>query len=292
MALDFEQAGQIARQLGLDEHDLRFQPIRGGDSADCFLLQAADYWVFLKTLPTARCAVLSAEADGLKALGESHAVRVPRIYGRGSISSMAWLALEYLDLEARHRRSDEQLGHALARLHRQQGDRFGWHRQNFIGLTPQINSQLDSWAEFFLWHRLAEQLKRLDQQHPDQQWSDMIQPLVKNWHKRFVHHRPPPALIHGDLWKGNAARLGDDTPVLFDPAVHYADRECDLAMARLFGGFDDSFFAAYQESWALPEDHRERIPWYQFYHLLNHANLFGGAWLERARSLADRQLLH
>lgn len=292
MHLALEQAGQIARQLGLDERGLRFERIRGGDTATCYLLQAPDHSVFLKTLPGAKAGVFSAEADGLQAISETGAARVPRVYGRDRLDDTAWLALEYLDLQDRHAHSDQQLGRALARLHRQAGEAYGWRRNNFIGLTPQPNPGSDNWAEFFLWYRLAEQLKRLERQHPEAGWAELIEPLVRNWQSRFGHHRPPAALIHGDLWQGNSARLGDDTPVLFDPAVHYADRECDLAMARLFGGFDESFFAAYEESWPLPEDHRERIPWYQLYHLLNHANLFGGLWLDRARSHAHTQLLH
>lgn len=292
MSFDLEQAGYLARSLGLDEHDLRFERLPGGDIADAWLLQSTDDKVFLKTLPISRGGLLSAEVDGLSALAATGEVRVPRVYGRDLLEQTAWLALEYLDLDQRNERSDQYLGQALARIHRHRGEHFGWSRNNFIGLTPQPNPGLDDWPEFFLWYRLAEQLKRLDQRDPEGNWAMLIEPLVKAWQARFAHHRPDPSLVHGDLWSGNAARLGDDTPVLYDPSVHYADRECDLAMARLFGGFDAGFFSAYESEWPLPEDHLERVPWYQFYHLLNHANLFGGAWLERARSLAHAQLLH
>jgi protein-ribulosamine 3-kinase len=292
MDFGLEQAGQIARELGLDEHALQLRPAPGGDIARCYLLQASDHWVFLKTLPIGQAGVLSAEADGLAAIADKAVVRIPRLYGRGSVGATAWLALEYLDLDRRNPQSDHKLGQALARLHQCRGEQFGWRRNNFIGLTPQANPKSDNWSEFFLWHRLGKQLERLDRHDPDGQWSGLLEPLVTRWQQRFGHHHPQPSLVHGDLWSGNAARLGSDTPVLYDPAVHYADRECDLAMARLFGGFDECFFRAYDEAWPLPEDHRDRIPWYQLYHLLNHANLFGGQWLTRARSLAHGQLLH
>lgn len=292
MSLDLEQAGQIARTLGADEHDLHLERLSGGDIAEAWLIRSSDNQIFVKTLPTGRGGVLSSEADGLAALAEAGVVKVPRIYGRGLIEQTSWLALEFLELEKRNEHCDVRLGRALAELHRHSASHFGWKRHNFIGLIPQANPRLDSWDEFFLWYRLGEQLKRLDARHPDGNWARSLEALVKTWQRRFAHHRPPPALIHGDLWSGNAARLGSDTPVVFDPAVHYADRECELAMMRLFGGFDPALFAAYEEVWPLPEDHAERRPWYQCYHLLNHANLFGGAWLNRARDHIDTQLLH
>jgi fructosamine-3-kinase len=105
----------------------------------------------------------------------------------------------------------------------------------------------------------------------------------------FENYEPAPSLLHGDLWAGNAASV-DGAPVIFDPAVHYGDRESDIAMTRLFGGFGESFYEAYNEAWPLDEGYRQREPLYQLYHVLNHLNLFGGAYLGRAESLIARLL--
>ncbi len=286
--MDIEQAGHIARELGVDEHGLTLRAIPGGDIARAYVLESSDCRIFIKTLPVSRAGLNSAEADGLQALSETATVRCPKVIGKGVVDDTAWLALEYLDLQSRGRAGERRLGSALARLHRQSSITFGWHRANYIGLTPQPNPRLSDWHEFFLWHRLGHQLDHLDNKHPEDGWSRLRQALFERFQRRFGHHQPPPALIHGDLWTGNAAVIDGDKPVVFDPAVHYADRECDLAMTRLFGGFSEDFYSAYEAEWPLPDDHAERRPWYQLYHLLNHANLFGGGYLGRAREVIDR----
>jgi protein-ribulosamine 3-kinase len=290
MVMNLELASHIARQLGLDEHGLHIDRVPGGDIAESWLLEAADHWVFVKTLPLGQAAILSSEEDGLKALAEQGSVRVPRVIAREVHDQIAWLALEYLDMESRSPRCDAALGQALAGLHRQTSEHFGWRRDNFIGRSPQPNPPTQDWAEFFLWHRLGFQLDLLHKHQPDHDWERFQRPLFETWQRRFGKHRPQPSLIHGDLWQGNAGMIEGQVPVIFDPAVHYADRECDLAMARLFGGFDDRFYQAYEETWPLPEGHVERRPFYQLYHLLNHANLFGGAYLQRTRAVIAQLL--
>jgi protein-ribulosamine 3-kinase len=106
----------------------------------------------------------------------------------------------------------------------------------------------------------------------------------------FLDYRPLPSLLHGDLWSGNAGALADGTPVVFDPACYRGDRETDIAMAELFGGFPTSFFAAYRETWPLDRDHERRKPLYKLYHILNHYNLFGEAYLGQARRMIERLL--
>lgn len=287
-ALDIEQAAAIARTLGLDEHRLECKPVSGGDIASAWLIQAADARVFVKTMPLERAGLLSAEADGLRALADSRAVRTPRVLDRGMHDGFAWLALEFLDLQGRSRRSDERLGRQLAELHRTTGDSFGWHRNNYIGSTPQINTRGKEWSAFFAAHRLGAQFDRLHDKQPDAVWNDTKREVIAAWQKTERHHEPEPSLIHGDLWRGNAAALADAVPVIYDPAVHHADRECDLAMAHLFGGFDDAFYHAYNEAWPLPEGWQRRRLFYKLYHMLNHANLFGGAYTDGCQQLCRR----
>lgn len=281
-------AGHLARHLGLDEHDLHVDHLMGGDIADAWTITASDGRVFVKTLPAAQAGLLSAEADGLNALSDTGTVRVPKVLARNVHEQTAWLALEYLPLQPRNADADRRLGKALAQMHHHGFDRFGWHRDNYIGRTPQPNRWHQNWSEFFAWQRLGFQLDRLDETLPDRDVGQLQRPVFEAWQRRFARHRPEPALIHGDLWQGNAEMTEDSQPIVFDPAVHYADRECDLAMTHLFGGFSSHFYDAYQQEWPLPDGHEDRRPFYQLYHLLNHANLFGGGYVQRSLQLLER----
>lgn len=292
MSLDLEQAAAVARKLGLDEHDFEFKTVPGGDIAEAFVLQATTGWVFLKVLPLEQAGLLSAEADGLKALAETGCIRVPGVLHRGIHDQFGWLALEYLQLGGRSRRCDARLGHKLAELHRSTGESFGWHRGNYIGRTPQINIFTEDWREFFGQHRLAPQFDRLRRRYPDSSWKELKAETLAAWDVVAANHQPKPSLIHGDLWRGNAASLPDDVPVIFDPAVHYADRECDLAMAHLFGGYDEAFFHAYEDAWPLPQGYEIRRLYYKLYHMLNHANMFGRPYQDAAGQLCRRILEH
>lgn len=290
MALALEQASSIAGQLGLDERDLSVAPIASGDIADSYVLKATDYWIFLKTLPLAQAGLLSAEADGLMAIMETNTVRVPRFIKRDVSDQVAWLALEYLDLDRRSEDSDKVLGRQLAELHKTSSDHFGWRRQNFIGRTPQHNPETANWTEFFVRHRLGFQFDRLARNDPNGNWRDLKEAIATAWKSHFETHQPVPSLIHGDLWSGNAAALSQSEPVVFDPAVHFADRECDLAMTHLFGGFSQSFYDEYNKTWPLQPGHEARRPFYKLYHILNHANLFGGPYLASSARLVDQIL--
>ncbi|HEY9201212.1 MAG TPA: fructosamine kinase family protein, partial [Gammaproteobacteria bacterium] len=106
----------------------------------------------------------------------------------------------------------------------------------------------------------------------------------------FSDYQPQPSMLHGDLWGGNAAALADGTPVIFDPAFYYGDRETDIAMTTLFGGFSPAFYDAYNESWPLDAGYPSRKHLYNLYHLLNHLNLFGSGYLGQAIASAERVL--
>ena len=245
--------------------------------------------------------LLQLEADGLEALAcaaRGSGMVVPAVQALERFGDQALLLLDWLDLSSGGSGADwQQLGASLAALHRASlerpcapGDRldgaYGWHQDNVIGRTPQANGWLGDWDEFFVQRRLRPQLRVLQQKGSPLRDGER---LLERALQLLAGHQPEPVLVHGDLWCGNAA-LTARGGALFDPAVHRADREVDLAMARLFGGFPPAFFTGYQASWPLPADHPSRIELYNLYHLLNHANLFGGGYRAQAQAVADSLL--
>ena len=191
----------------------------------------------------------------------------------GVENGRAFLALEHLAL----RRDGDYaaLARMLAALHRTTGPRYGWHRDNYIGLTPQANGWCDDWPQFWRERRLRPQLE-LAGKNGFAFKSFPFEDLLKG-------HHPQPALLHGDLWSGNAGFTAEG-PVLFDHAVYYGDRETDLAMTELFGGFPPEFYAAYDAAFPLEPGYEKRKPLYNLYHLLNHLNLFGGGYLAQVEA--------
>jgi fructosamine-3-kinase len=245
--------------------------VSGGCIHQCYRATIDGRERFLK-INTARFAdAFAAEADGLAAL-RSAGWRAPEPLAHGVAGSQAYLLLEFLELK----RSGDfaALGRMLAAAHRASGPRFGWSRDNYIGATPQANGWSDDWGEFWRERRLRPQLE-LARRNGFELNADRALSLL---------NKPEPCLLHGDLWSGNAGFLADGAPLVFDPAVYYGDREADLAMTELFGGFPREFYAAYQEAFPLPEGYAVRKHLYNLYHLLNHLNLFGGGYLGQVSS--------
>jgi fructosamine-3-kinase len=227
---------------------------------------------FIKVNEARFADAFAAEADGLIAL-RGAGVRAPQPLRHGSYGAQAFLVMEFLDLQATGDWS--ALGRMLAEQHRQQGPRFGWARDNAIGTTPQANAWRDDWRTFFAECRLAPQLRLAE--------ANGFSIDIGRALDAIGGHRPRPSLLHGDLWSGNAAFTPDGAPALFDPAVYFGDREADLAMTELFGGFPEEFYAAYDAAHPLDPGYAVRKHLYNLYHLLNHLNLFGGGYLEQVR---------
>lgn len=276
-----DQRRRIAESAGLDPNRTRATPAPGGDIASSFVLRDDARRVFVKCMPADRYDVLDAERDGLERIAAADALATPAVLASGC-DEVAWLALEHLELNRPDAAGYAELGARLADLHRTCAARFGLERDNYIGATPQPNPQTDDWSEFFFEHRIGWQLELLADRGMGLDRSS-ARPLRKAWNRRFPDYEPDPSLLHGDLWIGNAAVLPDGRAAVFDPAVHHGDRECDLAMAALFGGFDPDFYDAYDEAWPRQDGWRDRLGFYQLYHVLNHANLFGGGYADASR---------
>jgi protein-ribulosamine 3-kinase len=214
-----------------------------------------------------------AEAEGLAALARAGAP-VPTVHFAGERHGEAVIEMQRLELGAA---SDwPALGRILAELHRHTAPRYGWEQDNWIGLAPQRNGWYDDWPTFWFDRRLAPQARsarasglRLD--------LEALRPLLTG-------HRPAASLLHGDLWHGNVG-FTPAGPVLYDPAVYHGDRETDLAMTELFGGFPPAFYAAYDAAWPRDSGYAQRRDLYKLYHVLNHLNLFGAGYLRQAQAL-------
>jgi protein-ribulosamine 3-kinase len=271
----------------LREHDINVspsdmpRPVRGGDISAAWHVRSENSGVFLKTGPATSLTMFQAEADGLKELRHADAIRVPEVLGCVSSGTESILALEWLPLEPPTSGTGHMLGEQLAGLHKTTADQFGWSRDNTIGATPQRNQWSDDWLDFFAEHRLGPQLHLAERNGFTGPLQSEGTRLLGDMGKYFDNYWPEASLLHGDLWGGNWAAF-DGEPVVFDPAVYYGDRETDIAMTKLFGGFDEEFYWAYEEAWPLAGGSEYRILLYQLYHVLNHLNLFGGSYLNRA----------
>ena len=265
-----------------------FSQIGGNAATSVWSLALGSARFFVKVTGEANHAMLTAEADALLAIAQTGAIRVPRVIAGGEAARAAFLVLEWLDIVDGGR--DGSLGRALASLHEATSPRFGWHRDNAIGATPQANDWSDDWAAFFRDRRLRPQLELAERNGYIGTLRRGGAELLERIPRLLDGHRPTASLLHGDLWAGNAGRLRDRIPVIYDPATYYGDREADLAMTELFGGFGPAFYAAYAEALPLPAGYGTRRTLYNLYHVLNHLNLFGAAYLARAESMVAELL--
>jgi len=264
--------------------------VGGGCINRAEILRSGDRYYFVKFNDSARLAMFEAESEGLAEIDASNSLRVPRPVCSGMLGDQAYLVLDYLDIGPGSAKADELLGRQLAAMHRTTQSRYGWRRDNTIGSTPQVNSQEYDWVTFYREHRLRFQLDLAGENSTGGSLLRRGEQLLEKLPVFFASYRPQPSLLHGDLWGGNHATLRNGTPVIFDPAVYYGDREADLAMTELFGGYGPGFYAAYREAWPLDPGYRVRRDLYNLYHVLNHLNLFGGGYRGQAEQLIDRLL--
>lgn len=283
-------AAAIAARTGIPFSPRSIRSVAGGSIHRAWRVDDGERRYFVKTGDTAAAAMFAAEASGLRALAEAAVVPAPTFVAMGDVAALSFLVLEHLDLEALNNQGGARLGSALAALHRVQGPAFGWTEDNFIGATFQRNTLHTDWPHFFGEHRLRPQLALARQNGMDPKLVAMGLGVVDCLGGLFIDYRPLPSLVHGDLWSGNAAQDRCGRPLIFDPACYWGDRETDLAMAELFGGFPESFHVAYRSAWPLDRGYETRKPLYNLYHILNHFNLFGGAYLGQAQRMIERLL--
>jgi len=245
-----------------------------------------DYFVKLNS--ASRVNMFAAEFDGLNELRQCTALHIPVPLCWGSDDQSAWLVMEHLALGGRG--NPVALGEGLAAMHRISREQYGWFRDNTIGSTHQDNTLADDWIKFWQVHRLQFQLDLAARKGVSGRLLSQGEKLLAELPALFESYVPEASLLHGDLWSGNYAYTQAGEPTIFDPGVYYGDREADLAMTELFGGFGSDFYAAYNNAWALDSGYRTRKTLYNLYHILNHFNMFGGGYESQAQGMMDSLL--
>lgn len=282
-------AAQISQVTGKLFQPQNPRSIGGGCINSGYAVSDGDRTYFVKLNQASQLAMFTAEATGLEQMVATQTIRVPQPICWGIAGNSAYLVLEWLELgRSNSTAAWEAMGHQLAAMHRHTSNSgFGWQQDNTIGATPQINTWTTDWTEFWTGHRIAYQLQsgqRRGGHFPkDKQLLAVIPQLLAG-------HTPSPSLVHGDLWSGNAAIAQSGEPVIFDPATYYGDREVDLAMTELFGGFPAAFYQGYNQAFPLDAGYQQRKTLYNLYHILNHFNLFGGSYEGQANRMIDQLL--
>lgn len=262
-----------------------FKPLNGGSIASAYKAETTKGELFFVKFYEGKHSYAESEASGLLTVKRTSVIKTPEIvFNEGNI-----LVLEYIDEERSSNEFWERFGREFAELHRVKCNYFGFAENNYIGLTPQINTPSDSWTDFYMTYRLMFQIKLAEQK--GKSGSLIREEFIKAEKQiREIIERSGvlSSLLHGDLWSGNYLCAKGGVPVLIDPAVYYGDREADLAMTRLFGGFDQRFYSSYNEVFPMDSGWQEREPIYKLYHLLNHFNLFGEVYLGQVLNILKK----
>ncbi|MBV6420552.1 MAG: hypothetical protein DAHOPDDO_01808 [Ignavibacteriaceae bacterium] len=264
-----------------------FSSLSGGCISDAFKISTANGTsFFLKYNPSASNNMFLKEANGLRELDKSNAIKIPEVL---SVDE-DYILLEFIASGNRKKNFFEDFGKSFAEMHKFKSVSFGFYENNYIGSNPQINipdeKEKSDWTAFYLNKRILFQLQLAEKLgNSTDELRKGISKLENKIEDIIGHNSEKPSLLHGDLWAGNYMIDQNGNAVLIDPAAYYGHREADLGMTKLFGGFNSEFYKAYNESFPLEDgfDYRENI--YKLYHVLNHLNLFGGGYYSQAISL-------
>lgn len=284
-----EIAQHISKVTGKEFSVNNRRSVSGGCINQGYAVTGNNYTYFVKLNSSSQVAMFEAEVLGLQQMLETATIRVPKPICWGTADKSAYIVLEWLELGRGDTKSWEEMGRQLAAMHSRSSisKGFGWEQNNTIGSTPQINSWTKNWAEFYAQHRLGYQFqlaKRRGGHFPQQEQLLAATPQL------LADRQPQPSLVHGDLWGGNAAFTATGEPVIFDPAAYRGDREVDVAMTELFGGFPAAFYRGYNDILPLDSGYERRKLLYNLYHILNHFNLFGGSYESQANRMISQIL--
>jgi len=281
------QISQVSGENFIVKH---IQAVSGGCINTAYVIKDHQRRYFIKLNEAARHDMFMAEFQGLEEMAKTDTVRIPRPLCYGVSGHSAWLIMEYIETGKTGCDSMAMFGRQMAAMHRCEKPWFGWHCDNTIGSTVQLNSITNDWPKFFCEYRLKFQLDLAAENGFLGRIQNRGESLIELCPKLFDGQRIIPSLLHGDLWSGNFLFDREGRAVLFDPAVYYGDREADLAMTELFGGYSSQFYQAYFEAYPVDEGYALRKILYNLYHILNHLNLFGEGYLAQAEQMIDKLL--
>ncbi len=261
--------------------------IANGTVGRYYRISAGDRQYFVKIHNKDHLAHFRAEALSLKQIQSTKQITCPKVIALGSYIDKSFLVLTYIPFSHPEPKTWYKLGQQLALMHKKsQHKRCGWQQNNFIGDSQQPNKWHSQWQQFFSEQRIVWQLRLLSKKSV---LLGDIQHISKVCQQLLQHHKVTPCLVHGDLWRGNIG-FYQNNPVIFDPACYYGDREVDLAMTELFGFFPSDFYQGYHDTYPLDKGYEVRKTMYNLYHILNHANLFGGIYIKQAKAMLTRLL--
>ena len=264
------------------------QAVAGGCINQGLQLHTSAGSFFLKLNQAHLVDMFEAEALGLEALQHADQFVIPEPIAFGSSDNQSYLLMTYLDFTGPV--NEAVFGRSLAAMHDITAEQFGFSSNNFIGSSRQSNRQHSDWFTFFMQERLEYQVRLLHDSGRGAELNSLWPEFVSACEEQFAGHQPKPVLLHGDLWQGNVSQVGANAS-LFDPAVYYGDAETDLAMLTLFGSPSRSFYDSYFSQQSEDPNRAARRDWYNLYHVLNHANLFGGGYLNQAKAII-RQIIY
>jgi fructosamine-3-kinase len=262
--------------------------VSGGDINESWQLVTIQDRFFLKVNAAASYpGMFAREAEGLSALQQHSTLQIPRVVQTGVTDDQQWLLLSWLEQGIAQPHTMHDFGAALAAMHRQPQSFFGWPDNNYIGSLDQVNTTVNSWDQFYTECRILPLVQKLFDKAT---FSRTDINHARSFCKSIAHLFPeePPALLHGDLWSGNYRVVSGGGVAIFDPAVYCGHREMDLGMTKLFGGFNQDFYTAYDAAYPLEKDWLQRLPLTQLYPLLVHALLFGGHYIASVRQILQR----
>ncbi len=282
-------AKEISKATGKEFEVKETRSVGGGCINQGYKIQSLDRQYFVKLNQASLVEMFVAEALGLKQMHQTQTLTIPYPVCWGTVGNSCYIVLEWLELGGRsNSEAWSKMGRQLAQMHQQgTSDRFGWKMNNTIGSTPQINTWMDNWGDFFAEQRIGYQLRLAKTRGGNFPDTNQVIAAVK---EHLADREPVASIVHGDLWSGNASVTVEGEPVIFDPATYYGDRETDIAMTELFGGFPQSFYQGYNQQWELDSGYKKRKNIYNLYHILNHFNLFGGGYGSQANSMIRKIL--
>ncbi len=280
MNLSDLELSEICKDLG-ETYPINIKPVFGGNIHSSWSLEFKKFKIFVKKNIRNKFFLKFEEycLNDLKNYIDEKYLLVPKVIRYKKIENAEILILEWIDMQ---NHDQKKLGKGLAIMHLNSQNRnfkkFGYSVEGFIGTNPQIKGWDENWSDFFIRYRLNPQLSFLNENIIS---SEMIQNLRSKIKLILSKHEPVCSLVHGDLWSGNIGVEKGFKGVIFDPASWWADCEVDIAMSELFGGFGNDFYDEYYKIHKRLEDFKIRHKIYNLYHILNHANMFGGGYISQ-----------